>query len=120
MITNTTQIIKEYIKQKYDIDAKYLWIKYPNYSVFKHSNNKWFGVLMNIPVKKLCLDSNEFADVINLKCDQFVADIIKDNLRIFPAYHMNKEKWISVLLDINTDINQVYYLIDQSYNLTKK
>ena len=35
-----------------------------------------------------------------------------------PASHMNKSKWITVLLDGSTDREQVMALVDMSYHLT--
>ena len=35
-----------------------------------------------------------------------------------PAYHMNKEKWITVLLDGTVDKAQIMDLLNMSYELT--
>ena len=36
----------------------------------------------------------------------------------FPAYHMNKDKWISVALDGSVDDEQLMFLLDMSFELT--
>ena len=36
----------------------------------------------------------------------------------WPAYHMNKDKWISVLLDGAVPQEEIFRLIDLSYQLT--
>lgn len=47
-----------------------------------------------------------------------ISDII-DNQNIFPAYHMNKKHWISIVLDKNIKLETIKELIDISYSLVK-
>ena len=44
---------------------------------------------------------------------------IIDNKNIFPAYHMNKKNWISIVLDKNIKLETIKELIDISYSLVK-
>mgnify|MGYP002421783608 CR=1 FL=1 len=37
----------------------------------------------------------------------------------YPAYHMNKEHWNTIIVDEKVDENLVKELIEQSYQLTK-
>ena len=39
---------------------------------------------------------------------------------ILPAYHMNKEHWITILLDGTVTIQKICDLIALSYDLTRK
>lgn len=39
---------------------------------------------------------------------------------IYPTYHMNKEYWISILLDGTISKEKIQELIDESYELTLK
>ena len=43
--------------------------------------------------------------------------VLVDERQIFKAYHMNKNHWISVVLDNNIDIEYIKELIELSYNL---
>ena len=38
----------------------------------------------------------------------------------YPAYHMNKDKWISILMDGTVPAKEIMELIELSYSLTKK
>lgn len=115
------QYIIEFIKKKYNANDEYLWIKYPTYAVFRHKDNKkWFAIIMNIPKSKLNIGANGFIDVLNVKCDPFVVDLVKDYKKIFPAYHMNKSKWISIVLNNDITEKELNDFIEISYNLTKK
>lgn len=81
-------------------------------------SKKWFAIYMSVPPEKFGL-SGEREDVVNLKCPpEFSADFI-DNLSVFPAYHMNKIHWVSVLLS-RTDAEKIKLLTDVSYNIVSK
>lgn len=40
--------------------------------------------------------------------------------RYFPAYHMDKVHWISILLDKETDMDAAKRMLDESYALVEK
>ena len=88
-------------------------------AVFRHtSNRKWYALAMNISQRKLGLDSDEITTVVNLKLptDMFGSFGRADG--VYPAYHMNKLHWISVLLsDASYDL--VSFLVSVSYEATK-
>lgn len=111
--------ILEYIKDFYGVEVEYLWESTPENGALRNPNNKkWFGVILgSLPKSKLGVKSKETSDVINLKCDPVFTYAVVDNIRIFPGFHMNKEHWISVLLDGTVPIDQIKMLIDMSYEL---
>lgn len=39
---------------------------------------------------------------------------------IVPAYHMNKQHWISIILDGSINNNEIHNLIAESYHITAK
>lgn len=56
---------------------------------------------------------------INLKCDPAEADFLRGIYRsVIPAYHMNKEHWIGVLLDGGVPVKELQSWIDASYRCT--
>lgn len=117
---NKTNDIFNYIRQKYNVTPEYPF-KDDN-AVFRHNNNKkWFGItICNLPIRRLNVDSDELCTILNVKCEPTLILNIVDNKNIFPAYHMNKKHWISILLDDNLDNNLLTSLIDISYDLTAK
>ena len=112
--------LDKYISDTYDVSADYPWISNPEFAVYRHkSSKKWFGVVMTIPRTKLGLERDLNVDVINLKCDPLlIGSLCKEN-GIFPAYHMNKSYWISVLLDSTVDDEKIKWLLNLSFDLTK-
>ena len=90
--------------------------------VFRYKpTGKWYALVMNIRRNKLLpCDNSLFVDVVNLKCDENARDTVLAINGVFPAYHMNKQKWISVLLDDSLSDDAVMALIDVSRNLVGK
>lgn len=111
--------ILEKAAERYRCIIDYPWIDAPDYAVLRHeTTRKWFGLIMNIPLSKLTGDDDREVDVINLKVDPMLAGSLRMERGIFPAWHMNKAQWISVLLDGTVKYDKVIDLIDMSYELT--
>ncbi len=55
---------------------------------------------------------------ISLKCDPMRAVMLRDTYAaVTPAYHMNKRHWNGVAVDGSIPDDEVYELIDHSYDL---
>ena len=115
----TAYELKNHIIDNYSASPEYLFAKYPSYAVFRHqSNKKWFAVIMRIPISKLGIMENREVSVVNLKCTPEAMDELWDSDGIFPAYHMNKRHWITVLLDGTVPTETVKKLLDVSFDAT--
>lgn len=109
-----------YIKKKYGASPEYPWAKYDDNAVFRHSDNKkWFALVMRVEKEKLGFSGHEYVNVINLKIDDMMfRDVLVKEEGIIPAYHMNKEHWITVLLDGTVEVSRVFDLLDISFSAT--
>lgn len=106
-------------KERYGTSPEYLWKSAPSYAVLRHSSNrKWYGVVMEIPYKKFGMMKEGAADFINVKLGEVMAGSMRDERGIFPAYHMAKGQWVSVLLDGTVPEETVLALLDISFELT--
>ena len=102
------------IKEKFNAEPEFLWDKFPTFGVFRNSeNDKWFGIITNIDKSKLVPTKNGEIEIINVKSAD-VPEILKTK-GIYPAYHMNKKSWVSVLLDDTLSDEQVFSLIEKSF-----
>ncbi len=111
--------LEQFINENYNAESDYPWLKYPNYEVFRHSNNrKWFALIMDIPKNKLGLPGTDIIDVVNFKCDPLLIGSLLKEAGFFPAYHMNKESWITVALDKSVNNDTIKMLLDMSYVAT--
>ena len=117
---NYTKEIVAYVKNKYGDELEFLWEKSPKNAVVRRkSSNKWYAVILTISKRKLNLDSEEIIEVINLHNSPEEIEKLIDNKRYFPAYHMNKKYWCTICLDGTVELEEIYKLIDISYELAK-
>ena len=83
--------ILAYAKENYNTDPERLWAMYPEYEVLRHRNNKKWYVILTLSTQ------TGFA----------------------PAYHMNKKHWLTILLNGSVNDDEIYNLLDMSYEMTK-
>ena len=88
-------------------------------AVFRHTDNrKWYAIMMRVSRRKFGPDSDEIVDVVNLKLPIEMFGSFDASDGVYPAYHMNKLHWISVLLpDAKEDL--IDLLVNASYEATK-
>ena len=116
-------IVVKHIKSEYGANPEFLWPdRYPDYAVFRHGDNKkWFALVATISSKSLGLKEDKAIDVINLKFDKNQTyDFAETSDHIFPAYHMNKNNWITIWLDGTLPNGLIFELIKKSYLLSAK
>ena len=73
---------------------------------------------MNVPMNKLGLEGTQEVQIIDLKLNPELIGLLQHKRGYFPAYHMNKEHWSSVILNDETDFAELKNLIDDSYQIT--
>lgn len=116
---NTAEL-ERYIDETYGAAGERLFAKDPATCVFRHqSNRKWFAVIMEIPRIKLGLSGAEVICIVNLKCDPRLVGSFRLEQGIYPAYHMSKDHWLSVVLDGTVSDDKLKFLLEMSYDLTK-
>lgn len=63
-------------------------------------------------------DIDKRVAIINVKLDDEVEEYLKYE-GIYKAYHMNKKKWVSIMLDERVSDDLLLKLVDKSYNLVR-
>ncbi len=118
---NIKSAVVNHIKERYNVIPQAPWDEYPHYLTFKHpKSDKWFALIMDVNMDKLVKNKNYVVDIINLKAPPTFVEKIIDNKNIFPAYHMNKIHWYTVVLNKGIKLEKLMELIDISYNSVKK
>lgn len=111
--------MEAYIRETYGCEPDYPWMEYPANAVFRHpANQKWFALVMDVERQKLGLPGEGTLEIVNLKCDPILMGSLRTEPGFFPAYHMNKERWISAALDGTAPDDRLRLLLDISYELT--
>lgn len=88
-------------------------------AVLRHEGNrKWYALVMRVSRRRFGFDSDEVIDVVNLKLPTEMFGSFGAADGVYPAYHMNKLHWISVLLpDAQEDV--VQFLVNVSFEATR-
>ena len=109
--------IIQHIQDRYAAEPEHLWARYPNYAVFRQSaSRKCFAAVMDVAKKSIDLPGDGTADVMDLKCDPVLVGSLLAQDGFLPAYHMSKSSWISILLDETVPDEQIFPLIELSYD----
>ena len=88
-------------------------------AVLRHTDNrKWYAIVMRVSRCKFGFDDDEVIDVVNLKLPTEMFGSFGASDGVYPAYHMNKLHWVSVLLHDSPD-DVVQFLVNVSFEATK-
>ena len=140
---SSSKSVIKYVNKKYGDNLEFLWEDYDG-AVFRNQDNlKWYGLIMKVKEqsfvnstlkrmklankksKNSLLNKKDFSDeklieIIDIHIDKTISSDLIDYNTIFPGFHMNKDSWITVILDDETNLKKVYDLIDNSYKMTVK
>ena len=95
----TRQELIDFIFDEYSVEPDYPFPRDDVSCVFRHiDNRKWFGIAMVIPYRTIGINRDGNADILNVKCDPVMMGPLRGRPGFCPAYHMNKDKWITILL----------------------
>ena len=113
--------IIDYCNNKYGGNRVNPFKKHPDILVLVNEKNKWYSLFLDVEYNKLNknTDITTKVKILNVKYPADNILSIIDNKNIFPAYHMNKKHWISIVLDKNIKLETIKELIDISYSLVK-
>lgn len=114
------QEFESVVCERYGIDGDHPFEGDIDTTVFRHpSNRKWFGIVMQVPKCRFEGTSIELVNVINVKCPYEVASSFLAEKGFYPAYHMNKKHWLTILLDGSVELDTVLWFLDISHDLTR-
>lgn len=116
----TKQELETYISEKYQIIPVHLFQRDPYSCVFQHSNeHKWFAVLMRVSYQSLGISKCGEVDILTVRCDTANISSMYKQDGVVPAYYMDKDKWITVLIDGTIQKDTLVALVDMSFELTR-
>ncbi|MBQ7173455.1 MAG: MmcQ/YjbR family DNA-binding protein [Clostridia bacterium] len=108
------------IETAYGALPEFLWDDSPDCGIFRNKESgKWFGIIMYVAKDRLIPKTTGKVDVMNLKLDEFV-EKAQTKAGVYPAYHMNKTYWVSVILDETLSDDEIMKLIALSFAHSEK
>ena len=115
----TRQELIEFIFDEYSVEPDYPFPMDDVTCVFRHiDNRKWFGIAMSVPYRTIGISREGNVDIVNVKCDPIMTGSLRGKPGFRPAYHMNKDRWITILLDGSAGKEDIAVLLDMSYLMT--
>lgn len=83
----------------------------------KQSTGKWYGAILTCKRRTLTGSGEESLEVLNLRAQESTVDELVRHDGFYRGYHMNKKKWLSVVLDAGIGMEKIKDLIMKSYDL---
>lgn len=115
--SDQAQAIIQYVRETYGDELEFLWPSTPRNAIWRNpQNRKWYGIILTIQKNKLGFASDEVIEILDLRFDKNSArDFAASSEHIFPGYHMNRNSWITIILDHSLPTSEICALLDHSY-----
>ena len=118
-IYDQTNRIAKKIQEKYQDKPEFEWEKFPGFANFKNrESKKWYALIMNLDKSKIESNSKGEIEILNLKLAPNKIEELLKQKGYYPAYHMNKKSWITIILDDTVSDETIMNLVDESYSYT--
>ncbi len=112
--------ITNLIIKKYNNKPEFLWDKFEGSGIFRNPDTKkWYLAVLDVDRGKLQKNKKGIIEVANLKlAPEKIENLLKQK-HYYPAYHMNKKYWISIILDESVSDDKIMELIEESHNYSQ-
>ena len=115
-----TNHLADEIYKKYGDKPVFPWDDFSG-GVFKNpANGKWYAIVMALNAQKVDKKLSGEVEVMNIKLDPEKIKELHKEKGFYPAYHMNKKNWISILLNDTVPDKVLLTLLDESHRFTIK
>lgn len=114
--------LTELIREKYADLPEFLWEDTPDCGIFRNkTSNKWYSAILTVNITKICPStSDKVVEIIDIKVKPETVTKLLEKPGYYPAYHMNKKNWLTVILDDSLSDTEIMQLIVEGYELTTK
>lgn len=121
-ITPQMNRISKQIYERYGDSPEFIFERFPGIGIFRNKDTKkWY--LVAIPVQKALVTKKKEegkVEVIAIKLDKKKIPELLKKEGYYPAYHMNKISWISIIMDDTLSDDSILEHISESYEFSKK
>ena len=109
--------IERYMEDCCGSVPEHLWARFPNDAVCRHpASGKWYALFMTVPRNRLGLEGEGTVGILDIRCSPLMTGSLLSEQGFLPAYHMNKNSWITVLLDGAVPDEKIQALLEFSYD----
>lgn len=109
-----------FIENFYNDSPEYLWESDPSSAIYRNEKNKkWYALFSAVTTDKLGLGEKRKVNILNIKVKPDRLKELVDNIYYFPAWHMNKKHWMTIILDRSLPTKTIIEHLRASYDLVK-
>ncbi|HIT18745.1 MAG TPA: MmcQ/YjbR family DNA-binding protein [Candidatus Fimivivens faecavium] len=110
-----------YVRNAHGDELEFLWKRFPDNAVWRRKDTgKWYGALLTVSRAKLGMGREEAVEIVDLRIPPAELDALIDHKRYFPGYHMNKKRWVTIVLDGSVPLEEICRRLEESYRLAVK
>lgn len=112
----TLDELSTYILDHYEASSGHPDKDDPTITVFmRPDNKKWFAATKNIGRRFLGVDGSGRIDILNVKLSPRTVASLRTHEGFMPAWHMNQNNWVTILLDGSVADEEVFRVLDQAF-----
>ena len=112
----TLNDLHDYLRKQYGAEGTKEYREDPGILVFaRPDNGKWFAATKNIRCSSVDVAGDGRIDILNVRLDPGVVASLRKREGFRPAWHMNRNKWITVLLDGSVTDDEIRDLVDKAF-----
>lgn len=123
------QSLIRYAEETYGEKPEFLWKQFPTNAILRRKDNKkWYAAFLTVSPNKLkasegmpknetksgSKEQNDPAEIIDFRIEEEKLPGLLDGRKYFPAWHMNKKHWITVLPGESASFEEVRLLLENS------
>lgn len=111
------QDVVEYMASQYGAESDHPIKEEHSITVFmRPDNKKWFAATKNIGCKSLGIDRAGRIDILNVKLDPRVVAKLRVREGFMPAWYMNQNSWVTILLDGSVPAEEIRSYLDMAFD----
>lgn len=114
--TMTLDDVRDYLRAQYGVEPVRVFKEDPGIEVFaRPDNGKWFAATKNIRCRSVGVAGDGRVDILNVRLDPKKVASLRTREAFRPAWHMNQNKWVTLLLDGAVSDEEVVALLESAY-----
>ncbi len=112
----TRDEVAQHITARYDAESGNFFAKDSSVIVFMRTDNKkWFAATKNIGRRYLGIGKDGRIDILNVKLQPHVVASLRKREGFLPAWNMNQNNWVTILLDGTVPDEEILAYLDSSF-----
>lgn len=113
----TLDEVEKHILSTYAADTCFPFEKDRSVTVFERADNKkWFAAVKNIGCRFVDVDREGRIDILNVRLDPRAVASLRSREGFRPAWRMNQNNWVTILLDGTVADEEIIALIGNAFN----